>query len=66
MSDFINIAELERGIDSGKLVLVEALPEPHYARGHLPGAVVLPLDALAKNAAGKAEWTEAGHSLEVA
>jgi rhodanese-related sulfurtransferase len=108
MNDFISLAELERGIDAGKLVLVEALPEPHYARGHLPGAVLLPLDALGKDAArvlperdadivvyctgptcansdtagralramgyeqvrvfkgGKTEWTEAGHSLEVA
>jgi|SRR6185503_14210513 rhodanese-related sulfurtransferase len=108
MNDIINLAELERGLESGQLVLVEALPEPYYARGHLPGAVLLPLDALAKDAArvlpersadivvycsgptcansdtagralkamgyehvrvfkgGKAEWTEAGHSLEVA
>jgi rhodanese-related sulfurtransferase len=108
MNDFINLDELEFGIGTGKLVLVEALPEPHYARGHLPGAVLLPLDGLANNAArvlpqksaeivvycsgptcansdtagralramgyehvrvfkgGKAEWTEAGHSLEVA
>jgi rhodanese-related sulfurtransferase len=107
MNEFIDLKELTRGIDSGSLTLVEALPEPHYARGHLPGAVVLPLDGLANNAArvlpekraaivvycsgptcansdtagralralgyehvrvfkgGKAEWTEAGHSLEV-
>jgi len=108
MNDFIDLAELERGVASGNLTLVEALPEPHFARGHLPGAVVLPLDELANDAArvlpeksaaivvycsgptcansdtagralralgyervrvfkgGKTEWTEAGHSLEVA
>lgn len=108
MNDFIDLTDLERGIDRGNLTLVEALPEPHYARGHLPGAVVLPLDGLENNAArvlpekgaeivvycagptcansdtagralralgyehvrvfkgGKAEWTEAGRSLEVA
>ncbi len=51
MSDSINLAELESGIESGSLVLVEALARPYYDRGHLPGARVLPLDGLQENAA---------------
>lgn len=43
----ISRLELETKIRSGAPVtLVEVLPEPHFAAGHLPGAINLPLSAL--------------------
>lgn len=34
--------ELRALLDAGGVTLIEALPEPHYAAEHLPGAVNLP------------------------
>ena len=37
--------ELKAKIDRGdKLALIEALPEEYFRRGHLPGAVNVPMD----------------------
>jgi rhodanese-related sulfurtransferase len=43
--------DLRALLDAGKVTLVEALPEPHYAADHLPGAVNLPGDLTAELAA---------------
>ena len=37
MTDLINLAELENGIQTRKLVLIEALAQPYYERGHPSG-----------------------------
>src|SRR4051812_46810990 len=54
----ISLAELRSLIETKTPVLLEALPEEHYAAGHLPGAFAMPLDKLvesaARNAADKA------------
>jgi rhodanese-related sulfurtransferase len=51
MTRTIQLTELEHGIATGRLTLVEALAKPYFDRGHLPGAVVLPLEGLQQNAA---------------
>jgi rhodanese-related sulfurtransferase len=38
-------------LDTGSVILVEALPTPHYTAEHLPGAVNLPGDLTAELAA---------------
>jgi rhodanese-related sulfurtransferase len=43
--------DLRTLLDAGGVVLVEALPEPHYAADHLPGAVNLPGELTAELAA---------------
>jgi rhodanese-related sulfurtransferase len=41
----ITRTEIEEALDRGEpLLLLEALPEPYYRRGHLPGARHFPLD----------------------
>ena len=43
-------------IDLGdRLVLIEALPETYYRKGHLPGAIHLPHDQVRRGAAGLPE-----------
>lgn len=37
---------LEQLIDSGEVVLLEALPAEYFNEGHLPGAANLPLDEI--------------------
>ena len=45
MTGVISRDDLKAKIDRGDdFVLVEALPEELYRRGHLPGAVLLPYD----------------------
>jgi rhodanese-related sulfurtransferase len=51
MTESIELAELARGIETRTLTLVEALARPHYDRGHLPGALLLPLEGFEQNAA---------------
>lgn len=36
--------EVKQKLDSGKVSVVEALPEQYYKEAHLPGALLLPLD----------------------
>ncbi|WP_204299917.1 rhodanese-like domain-containing protein [Actinoplanes campanulatus] len=43
--------DLRALLDAGSVTLVEALPEPQYSAGHLPGAVNLPGDLTAELAA---------------
>ena len=50
MTNEISRKELETGLAQGALVLVEALPEPYWTKGHLPGALNLPLEGLATRA----------------
>ncbi|WP_320669874.1 ArsR/SmtB family transcription factor [Patulibacter defluvii] len=42
----IGIAELERRMREGHVVLVDVRPATEYARGHLPGAISIPVDEL--------------------
>jgi rhodanese-related sulfurtransferase len=43
MSQSITVSELKSKIDQrAPFVLVEALPEPYYRKGHLPGARLMP------------------------
>lgn len=47
MTAKITREELKRKLDAGEdLVLVEALPEKHWAKGHIPGALNLPHDRI--------------------
>jgi rhodanese-related sulfurtransferase len=51
MTATINRDELRAGLDAGKLVLVDALPESYYAQQHLPGALNLVADDVEARAA---------------
>ncbi len=42
----IDREELERRINEGSVVVLEALPASYFEAEHLPGAMNLPLDAL--------------------
>lgn len=50
MTNEISRKEVETGLSQGALVLVEALPEPYWKKGHLPGALNLPLEGLVSRA----------------
>jgi rhodanese-related sulfurtransferase len=51
MNSEITREELETSLrDRSPLVLVEALPAPHFLQGHLPGALNLPLDGFVEGA----------------
>lgn len=41
MTDTISRSDVKAGVDSGRLVLVDALPASYYAQQHLPGAINL-------------------------
>lgn len=45
MSMTVNRAQVQQLLDDGAIA-VEALPPDYHARGHLPGALNLPLDGL--------------------
>ena len=47
MYEQINYARLRELLDQGDAQLVEVLPEGEYREAHLPGAVNIPLKALA-------------------
>jgi rhodanese-related sulfurtransferase len=47
----ISRTDLQRRIEAGDAILVEALPPMYFASGHLPGAVNLPHDEVAERAA---------------
>ena|SRR5690349_20998563 len=51
MSTLISLDDLLAKLGRRSVTLVEALPAAHYARGHLPTAVNLPLDTLERAAA---------------
>lgn len=38
---------LAEGIEHGRFLLIDVLPATSYARGHIPGAVNVPLERLA-------------------
>jgi rhodanese-related sulfurtransferase len=44
----ITLADLRIRMRTSSLVLFEALPEAHFAAGHLPGAFAMPLDRVEK------------------
>jgi rhodanese-related sulfurtransferase len=47
----IDRQELERRIDDGSVVVLEALPAAYFEAEHLPGALNLPLDDLEQRVA---------------
>ena len=51
MTQTISRGEVEAGLDAGIHTLVDALPEPYYARQHLPGALNLVADDVEDRAA---------------
>jgi rhodanese-related sulfurtransferase len=51
MTATITRSEVQAGIDTGSLVLVDALPESYYAQQHLPGALNLVADEVDARAA---------------
>ena len=50
MSHEITLNELSPKIRDHAAIVVEALPPAHFAAGHLPGALNLPLDRLESDA----------------
>jgi len=44
VTEIITRDELVAAVESGAVVLLEALPPMHYEKEHLPGALNLPLD----------------------
>ena len=44
----IDREELQRRLQSGEVVVVDVRPEPEYEAGHIPGAVSIPVDDLAR------------------
>ena len=51
MTTFITRDELVGAMTEGAVTLIEALPEAHYAAGHLPGALNVPGELTAHDAA---------------
>jgi rhodanese-related sulfurtransferase len=49
-SSDISRNELRNGLRSGRLTLVDVLPEESYAMGHIPGAISLPFENLTDRA----------------
>jgi rhodanese-related sulfurtransferase len=52
MNNTITRAELRDAIESGDVVVVEALAAPYYEDAHLPGAINIPHTEVAALAAG--------------
>ena len=44
----ISVEEVEEGIGRDEIVLIDARPADEYRAGHLPGAISLPVEALAQ------------------
>ena len=51
MTATVSRTELHAGLDSGRFVLVDALPEFYYTQQHLPGALNLVADEVEARAA---------------
>lgn len=47
----ISIADFKKAFDAGNVVILDVRDAYSYAAGHIPGAVLVPLDSLAKKAA---------------
>jgi rhodanese-related sulfurtransferase/DNA-binding transcriptional ArsR family regulator len=44
----ISVEQMREGMDRDEIILIDARPDIEYQAGHLPGAVSLPIDVLAK------------------
>ena len=44
----ISVADLKKAIDAGQVLVIDVRDAGSYANGHLPGAINVPLEALAK------------------
>ena len=51
MASTITRDELTRLIEAGEVTVVDTLTEPHFAQGHLPGAIHLHFEAVRERAA---------------
>lgn len=51
MSTVITREDLVRAMHEGTIILIEALPTAHYAAEHLPGAINVPGELTAQDAA---------------
>jgi rhodanese-related sulfurtransferase len=47
----ISITDFKKAFDAGTVVVLDVRDPYSYAEGHIPGAVLVPLDGLAKKAA---------------
>jgi rhodanese-related sulfurtransferase len=48
----ISLADFKKAFDAGQVVIVDTRDAGSYADGHIPGAVLIPLDELQKKAPG--------------
>ena len=46
----ISLADFKKAFDAGQVVIVDTRDAGSYADGHIPGAVLLPLDEVQKRA----------------
>jgi len=47
----ISVADVKKAVDAGNAVILDVRDAFSYAEGHIPGAVLVPPDGLAKQAA---------------
>lgn len=48
----ISLAEFKKLFDAGQVVTVDVRDAGSYANGHIPGAILMPLDAVRQQAPG--------------
>jgi phage shock protein E len=48
----ISLADFKKAVDTGQVVIVDTRDAGSYADGHIPGAVLIPLDDIRKKAPG--------------
>ena len=46
----VSLADFKKAFDAGSLVILDVRDASSYAAGHIPGAILVPLDTLAKKA----------------
>ena len=46
----VSLADFKKAFDSAEVVIVDVRGAPSYAEGHIPGALLIPLDAVQKKA----------------
>jgi len=47
----ITVAELKKGLDAGQILVVDVRDAQSFAVGHIPGAVLIPLEQIVARAA---------------
>ena len=46
----VSLPDFKKAFDAGSLVILDVRDASSYAAGHIPGAILVPLEALAKKA----------------